>query len=261
VSSEIDVDQQKQRFEDGNISAVVRIGDTVHRATGPWTPAVHALLRHVERRGFDAAPRPLGTNAQGREVLSYIAGRTAPASLDNFRTEAVLAAVARLARRYHDATAGFQAPPDAAWQFTVGAPRAGEVICHNDIGPWNVVFDGLRPVGLIDWDFAAPAPREWDIAYALWRFVPLYAGAEPGALAERARRIRIFCDAYGLADRRGLLATIERRQQVLLDTLEQWGQAGVPGFAAMLRDGHADGIRSDIAELRQHHGLLAALVE
>jgi hypothetical protein len=261
VSGEIDVDQQDQRFEDGNISAVVRIGDTVRRATGPWTATVHALLRHLERRGFDAAPRSFGTDAQGREVLSYIAGRTAPASLENFHSEAVLTAVAQLVRRYHDATAGFQAPPDAAWQFTVGAPRAGEVICHNDIGPWNVVFDDLRPVGLIDWDFAAPAPREWDIAYALWRFVPLYAGAEPAALAERAQRINIFCDAYGLADRRGLLDTIERRQQVLLDTLEQWGHAGVPGFAAMLRDGHADGIRSDIAELRQYRTQLATLIE
>jgi len=51
-------------------------------------------------------------------------------------------------------------------------------------------------------------------AYALWRFVPLYAGAEPAALAQRAQRINIFCDAYGLADRRGLLDTIERRQHL-----------------------------------------------
>jgi len=35
----------EQSFEDGNIIAVVRVGDTVRRATGPWTPAIHALLR------------------------------------------------------------------------------------------------------------------------------------------------------------------------------------------------------------------------
>lgn len=29
-------------------SPVVRIGDTVRRPSGAWTPAVHALLRHLE---------------------------------------------------------------------------------------------------------------------------------------------------------------------------------------------------------------------
>jgi Ser/Thr protein kinase RdoA (MazF antagonist) len=161
-------DEIEQPFEDGNITAVVRVGDTVRRATGPWTPAIHALLRHLETRGFDAAPRALGRDQDGREMLSYLPGQTAPASLQGIESDAVLAAVARLTRRYHDAVADFVAPSNAAWQFTVGAPRTGDVICHNDIAPWNVVFDGAHPRGLIDWDFAAPAPRAWDIAYPLW---------------------------------------------------------------------------------------------
>jgi hypothetical protein len=250
----------EQPFEDGNITAVVRVGDTVRRATGPWTPAVHALLRHLEARGFDGAPRALGRDSSGREVLSYVAGRTALSSLDDIRSDEVLVAVAQLTRRYHDAVADFVAPPGAAWQFTVGAPCAGDVICHNDIAPWNVVFDATRPLALIDWDFAAPAPREWDVAYALWRFVPLYADAEYGGPAEQARRIRLFCDAYGLAGRRELLDMIERRQQVLHDTLVEWGQAGAQGFAEMLRDGHADGIRADIAYLRASRVALEELL-
>jgi hypothetical protein len=240
----------EQRFEDGNITAVVRVGDTVRRATGPWTPAVHALLRHLEARGFEGAPRVQGRDQAGREVLSYVAGQTAPASLDGVGSDDVLVAVAGLTRRYHEAVADFVALPGAAWQYTVGAPRAGDVICHNDIAPWNVVFDGARPLALIDWDFAAPAPREWDVAYALWRFVPLYPAPEFGGPDEQARRIRLFCDAYGLVDRIGLLDIIERRQQVLHETLVEWGRAGLPGFAEMLRDGHADGIRGDIAYLR-----------
>src|SRR5215213_3394243 len=136
-------DEIEQPFEDGNITAVVRVGDTVRRATGPWTPAIHALLRHLETRGFDAAPRALGRDQDGREMLSYLPGQTAPASLQGIESDAVLAAVARLTRRYHDAVADF-------------------------VAPWNVVFDGAHPRGLIDWDFAAPAPRAWDIAYALW---------------------------------------------------------------------------------------------
>ena len=54
----------------------MRVGDTVRRATGPWTPAVHALLRHLESVGFDAAPRVLGVDERGREVLTYLEGET-----------------------------------------------------------------------------------------------------------------------------------------------------------------------------------------
>ena len=32
---------------------------------------------------------------------------------------------------------------------------------------------GGHPVALIDWDFAAPGPRAWDVAFAAYRFVPL----------------------------------------------------------------------------------------
>jgi hypothetical protein len=232
----------------------------VRRAAGRWTPAVHALLRHLEARGFDAAPRAQGRDQAGREILSYLPGHTAPASLQGIEADDVLAAIARLARRYHDAVADFVAPADAAWQFTIGAPRTGDLICHNDIAPWNIVFDGARPLGLIDWDFAAPAPRAWDIAYALWRCVPLYSDQKFGGPTTQARRIKLFCDSYGLTDRRGLLDTIERRQQALHDTLVEWGQIGVPGFAEMLRDGHADGIRNDIAYLRDQRAALEALI-
>ncbi|HKW77884.1 MAG TPA: aminoglycoside phosphotransferase family protein, partial [Candidatus Limnocylindria bacterium] len=57
----------------GNLQDTVRVGDTVRRRTGPWTPAVHALLRHLEKRGFPA-PRVRGIDERGREILGYIEG-------------------------------------------------------------------------------------------------------------------------------------------------------------------------------------------
>ncbi len=252
------------RFADGNITPVARIGGTVRRAAGHWTPAVHALLRHLEAAGFDGAPCVLGFDERGREVLTYIEGRTGQPSLWDCGSDGTLVEVARFIRRYHDAVATFRAPADADWQFQVGAPRAGGIICHNDLAPWNTVFAGNRPVALIDWDFAAPAPRLWDLAHALWRFTPLYAddGADEGfgPPEERARRMALFCDAYGLADRRHLLDTIERRQQVLYDTVAVWGRAGVPGFAELWRDGHGDGILNDLAYLQHHREELEALI-
>ena len=40
-----------------SLSYAIRHGDTILRPAGPWTPAVHALLRHLEEVGFPASPR------------------------------------------------------------------------------------------------------------------------------------------------------------------------------------------------------------
>ena len=45
----------------GGRSVVHRRGDVVIRDAGAWTPAVHALLRHLEDVGFAAAPRLVGS--------------------------------------------------------------------------------------------------------------------------------------------------------------------------------------------------------
>ena len=97
------------RLEGGGRTAVYRRGDAVIRETGPWTPAVHALLRHLERAGFAAAPRLVGPglDADGREVLTFIDGeftQPGPWSLDG------AAALGRLLRDLHQATATFRPP-------------------------------------------------------------------------------------------------------------------------------------------------------
>ena len=59
----------------GGRSVVHRRGTVVIRDAGPWTPAVHALLRHLEDVGFAAAPRLVGSgvDSYGREVLTFVA--------------------------------------------------------------------------------------------------------------------------------------------------------------------------------------------
>jgi hypothetical protein len=49
----------------GTFSTLARVGDTVRRSTGPWTPAVHALLRHLEWAGFDGAPACWASTRKG----------------------------------------------------------------------------------------------------------------------------------------------------------------------------------------------------
>jgi hypothetical protein len=71
-------DQGEIPLTGGDVTeGVVRVGDTVRRPVGPHSPLVHALLAYLESVGFEGAPRFLGIDGAGREVLSYIDGEVA----------------------------------------------------------------------------------------------------------------------------------------------------------------------------------------
>lgn len=109
------------------------------------------------------------------------------------------------------------------------------MICHNDLASWNTVFARERPVAFIDWDLAAPGPRWWDVCFPIWHFVPLYGdpATDPFSMAEfdpRARRTRLFCDAYGLGDRGELVDKIVERQRAGRRAIMQAADAGDPAY-------------------------------
>jgi hypothetical protein len=247
----------------GNITPVVRIGATVRRATGPWTPAVHALLRHLEVVGFTGAPRVLGVDAQGREVLTYLPGeagyydeeRTVPPQL---WSDAVLIDAAHLLRRFHQASSSMPPVPGAVWQLVYPDPAAHEIICHNDFAPYNCIFVEGRLEAVIDFDMAGPGPRVWDVAYAAYRFARL--GATAVDLAEQGRRLRLFCDVYGLAERATLVQTIERRVEAVATLLLERAAAGDAAFQRHVAEGHVAGYVADAAFLRHHRNTLQAAV-
>ena len=223
----------------GNLNDAVRIGDTVRRRAGPWTAAVHALLGFLEREGFDA-PRVVGMDAEGREVLRYIegeahAGNPVPLPDAVFAEDHMIGA-ARHLRAYHDLVARFLAPPGSLWRLV--SPQPHEIICHNDWSPWNALFRKGRYALTLDWDLAGPGPRIWDVANAAFCWVPLIAGASaiPGIDA-RARRLRVFCDVYGLDDRRSLLDAIRDRIIYVGKFIEDQATSGDPGFSRIAARG------------------------
>ena len=200
----------------GGRTTVHRRGDVVVRDTGPWTPAVHSVLRHLERVGFAGAPRLVGTGLDpaGRETLTFIEGeftQPGPWSL------AGAAAVGTLLRALHDATASYRPPPGAVWFPWHGRDLGGpeRVVGHCDVAPWNIVArDGL-PVALIDWETAGPVDPLVELAQASWLNAKLHddvvaelEGLPP--LAERAAQLRAIVDGYGLpaARRRGFVDRI-----------------------------------------------------
>jgi hypothetical protein len=226
----------------GNAGAVVRIGDHVLRSTNPHSPAIHALLDHVRRSGFDGAQELVAVEPDGRERLVFIAGDVPiPPYPAWSRADAALASVAALMRRFHDASTGFVAPAGSTWSDEMAdrTPGPNPVICHNDVCPENVVFHHGTAVALLDFDFAAPGRREHDLAAMARMCVPV----EPDQDAARsgrggldpAARLRVVADAYGLdgAGRTALLAA-------LADGIERGGEfvrrrvdAGEPAFIEM----------------------------
>jgi hypothetical protein len=261
----------------GAFNRVVRIGDTVRRSkTGPWTPNIHALLRHLEQTGFEGAPRALGMDEDGREILSFVPGTALrdllPDTGDGGRSDELVLASARLLRRYHDASSGFVGMADAVWQhswFTaetahsidVVASLADEVICHNDISPANTIVVNGVPAAFIDWDFAHPAPRAWDVAYAMASFGPYLSNKPSAAPAERGRLMRLFCDGYGLTEpdeRCGLLDVAEVQQRSLLETLRTRAAAGDPWCVkAWEKTEGGRPMRENIEYLRDNRAVLA----
>ena len=236
----------------GNMnSGVARVGGTVRRPAGPWTPAVHALLTYLHDVGFRGAPRPLGIDERGREVLTFVPGTVPwPASFHLLDDDRQLRRVARLIREFHDAVTGFTPPPGARWQVLMPAD-GDEIIAHHDLAPWNLVI-GDRQQAFIDWDTAAPGTRLWDLAYAVHGFAPL--SADPVfQRADAGRRLRLIADAYGLneSERLGLIPLLPRRTQAMRDFLARQAAQGTQPWARLWQDGHGDAWGADTRYIAQ----------
>jgi len=145
----------------GHVGGAVRVGDTVRRPTGPWTPAVHALLDYLYDAGPAGVPRVHGYDDQGREILDFLPGRTFDTVSERVPDE-VLA--------------------------------ADQIICMHDFGAYNWVVDGNDFVGVIDWDMAGPGRPLDDIAFAAWNSLPLAIALPAPWVAER---LRLMASAYG----------------------------------------------------------------
>jgi len=200
---------KERRLPGGNLSKISKVGSTVRRPAGRHTSAVHALLIHLRAAGFEGAPKPLGIDERGREVLEYICGKVHMPQRDGpLGTDRALVDAGRLLRAFHDASATFVAPHDAQWNLGLAGPAALRwkqfspvVMCHNDAAVWNLIVCRRRAHALIDWDFAAPAPRIWDLASMVRSLAPLLRAKARRALGwpddhEVGRRLRLFVDAY-----------------------------------------------------------------
>jgi hypothetical protein len=193
---------------------VVRVGDTVRRPRGPWSDSVAAYLRHLEQVGFDGAPRYIGVDEQGRDVLEFIPGDVPgqPVVEQWAATTPVLLAIATLLRRLHEASTSFVPPADACWfgdDIRVELPAdlppelPANVVSHFDVTPQNVVFRNGKPVALIDFDLTRFGSRLRDVVNTAMWWVPLMptGDRDPAfATCDTATRLTMFVNACALDD-------------------------------------------------------------
>jgi len=240
----------------------VSIGDgVVRRPAGPWTPAVHALLRHFEAVGFDGAPRALAVDGE-QEVLSYVDGEAAGGS-PPAAGDAVLFELGALIRRMHDAQEGFERPQDARWQALPNALAGDEVICHNDVLGQNVVVREGIPAALIDWELAASGPRSIDVAAAAAWWVPLRPDDDAARHGlpthRRPHRLRLLLDGYGLDAyaRRGFLDAVAAVWRSWHEAFRLWG--GVErraGWCEAFDGGRCDYLAGNLRRLAENRHAL-----
>jgi hypothetical protein len=186
-------------------------------------------LQHLETVGFDGAPRYLGVDAAGREVLTFVdgevAGRPYPAWIADERR---LASVGRLLRRYDDAAVSFVEPEDVTFVLPSDPPELppapaheSELIGHLDVTPENVVFRDAAAYALIDFDLVRPAARVDELYNAMLYWAPLNDPRDVDPMLrelDAPRRCRILADAYGMSDRdRGRLVEV-----AVLRTRRSW---------------------------------------
>ncbi|SEG88337.1 Phosphotransferase enzyme family protein [Nonomuraea solani] len=245
------------RLGGGNDGGAVRVGATVRRPVREWTPSVHELLRHLEGKAFDGAPRVLGVDDDGCEILTYLDGDTVGAAQvwpPWTRTEDTLVQVARWLRSYHEVVADFRPSADARWR---GGRRwaPGLVIGHNDASPFNAAHQDGRLTGFFDWDFAGPTTVDSDVASVALCWVPLHArhvAASEGFTEFDARpaRLRRFLDAYGWTGRPEVIVEDVRAQlRERAALIRRLGPTDTGLFARLLRRGVADDLDQAVRDL------------
>ena len=232
----------ERRLEGGFDGGATVVNGTVRRVTGPWSPSVRRLLGHLRDRGFDGAPRPLGVDEVGREVVSYLQGETVGSSRPWptwTHSDEALVQVAGWLRRFHDAVLDFDPGIEAVWREG-GTWCPGLLIGHNDAAPYNAVWNDHRLVGFVDWDMSGPLVRESDLAWVAFSWVPLHARDVVEAegfthFCDRRRRLELFLREYGTdltAD--GLLEVLRRRLRENIDAMGVTARSGDVTYQRML---------------------------
>jgi hypothetical protein len=240
----------------GAVGGVTRIGRTVRRPTGPWTPAVHELLTYLHDEGLRGIPVLHGTDDAGREVLEYVEGRGVPIDreivLDTVLEEAVV-----WLRDFHDLVEGFRPDGVRPWRQGDAELAPGQVICHNDPGAYNWIIQSGHFVAMIDWDMAGPGRPIDDLAFLAWTGIPLYREIPA---KDVARRLDLLVEAYGEWGPMTVLDAVVERMTTATERIAAGQARGDQGFLNLGAVGEPQRTRDRVAAFRERIPAIEALL-
>jgi hypothetical protein len=235
----VQVDEQQLAGGVANAGRVTRSGGYVLRPCGSHSGSVRALLLSLPAAGFEGAPLPAGVAEDGRERLVFIEGDVPLPPYPGWaQSDEALASVAVLMRQFHRASGSFDAS-GATWSPELADPAGGRSVCHNDVCLENVVFRDGAAAALLDFDFAAPGRRVYDLARCALMCVPIDDEISAARLgwhpAARPARLRLVADSYGLdaAARRQLVDVLAGLVARGGEFVRRRVEAGDPNFITM----------------------------
>ena len=223
------------------------------------------LLAHLEERGFEGAPRVVGSELDGAVRLTWVEGWV-PEEADAWKLdEGALESVGGLLHEYHESVRGFA--PDASFEEGPQAVAGGDIVCHGDIAPRNTVFRKGQAVAFIDWDGIWVAPALWDLGHALWQFAPVCDDEDPWLqqwpnYPNRAARITALVRGY-----RPTTSEAQQLPKMVVEVIAgchrsvaRKAAAGIPAFVRMKREGTLDVLTSQLQAAQRQRPLLQEAV-
>lgn len=189
---------------------VYRNGDTVLRPYDEFTPSIHSLLQHFYDNNLPV-PKIIRPNDNGYEIQEFIDGVMIH---PNKWSDESLADIAKLVSEMHKVSKTYIPPANFKWRPWYLRELGGDniIYSHGDFAPWNIITDGVHPIGVVDWEFAGAIDAITELARVCWLFVQL-VDDDLGVLYDlpspekRAEQVRMMVDIYGL--------TIEQRYTFL----------------------------------------------
>lgn len=243
-------------LQGGFSTKVSRRGQLVRRQTGPYSSAVHHLLRWLQDGGFSRVPQVVEINA-GEEVLTYLVGEPVFRPWrETVKTDDWMRELGMWLHEYHTAVQEFRLPDGARFSWGPAQPADGMLVNHGDLGPWNMIERQGRLVGAIDWDLARFGEPLDDLAQLALEAVPLKpsttdrlgANPEPELIH---RRLAVLCHAYGESDLTKILRhTTDYLERMALE-IEHSSQKERWPFVQFLVNGLPTEYRTEAKYLRQ----------
>jgi len=231
-------------FLKGGRENIYRNQNVVYRPAEKWSKDIHQFLKYLHHNGFDKVPYPYGIDINDQEKVSYIEGEVYNDILPKeIRSDETLISFCRLVKAFHDLGEEYikLLTGNEKWMLPICTPI--ETMCHGDLAPYNIVMKDNEAVGIIDFDTLHPGSRMWDIAYSLYRWIPLMSRDNPenfGSEDDKLRRLRLFIETYGLkvSDDKELFNCVVRRLEHLINYMAGEAEKGNDVFKKHIEEGH-----------------------